>query len=56
MIMELKREGKSVKEIARIFEVGPRMAQRAPNAVTARKSLLIAKGVEDICINPLIPP
>jgi DNA-binding transcriptional ArsR family regulator len=27
-MMELKREGKSVKEIARIFEVSPRTVQR----------------------------
>ncbi len=32
-MMELKREGKSVKEIARIFEVSPRTVQRWLKAV-----------------------
>jgi len=32
-MMELKREGKSVKELARIFEVSPRTVQRALKAV-----------------------
>ena len=32
-MMELKREGKSVKEIAHIFEVSPRTVQRWPKAI-----------------------
>jgi DNA-binding transcriptional ArsR family regulator len=30
---ELRQEGKSIKEIARIFEVSPRTVQRALNAI-----------------------
>jgi len=37
-MMELKREGKSVKEIARIFEVSPRTVQRWLKAVGIQKS------------------
>jgi transposase len=35
-MMELKREGKSVKEIARIFEVSTRTVQRWLRAVTVQ--------------------
>jgi len=42
---ELKREGKSVKEIARIFEVSPRTVQRWLKAVTSQESKVGA--VED---------
>jgi DNA-binding transcriptional ArsR family regulator len=33
-MLELRREGKSIKEIARIFEVSPRTVQRWLKAVT----------------------
>jgi len=34
-MMELKREGKSIKEIARVFEVSPRTVQRWLKAMEA---------------------
>ena len=37
-MMELKREGKSIKEIARIFEVSPRTVQRALKLVREEAS------------------
>jgi len=37
-MMELKQEGKSVREIARIFEVSPRTVQRWLKAVTSQES------------------
>jgi DNA-binding transcriptional ArsR family regulator len=37
-MLELKREGKSVKEIARIFEVSPRTVQRWLKVVTNQES------------------
>jgi len=44
-MLELKREGKSVKEIARIFEVSPRTVQRWLKAVASQGSKVGA--VED---------
>jgi len=35
-MMELKQEGKSIKEIARIFEVSPRTVQRALKVMKAK--------------------
>jgi transposase len=37
-MLELKQEGKSIKEIARIFEVSPRTVQRWLKAVAGRES------------------
>jgi transposase len=37
-MLELKREGKSIKEIARIFEVSPRTVQRWLKAVGIQNS------------------
>jgi transposase len=37
-MLELKRGGKSVKEIARIFEVSPRTVQRWLKVVTNQES------------------
>ena len=37
-MMELKREGKSIREIARIFEVSPRTVQRWLKTVTSQES------------------
>jgi transposase len=37
-MMDLKPEGKSIKEVARMFEVGPRRVQRSLNAVTSQES------------------
>jgi transposase len=37
-MVELKKEGKSIKEIARIFEVSPRTVQRWLKAVAGRES------------------
>jgi len=37
-MMELRREGKSVREIARIFEVSPRTVQRWLKTVTSQES------------------
>jgi hypothetical protein len=37
-MLELKRDGKSVREIARIFEVNPRTVQRWLKAVTSAES------------------
>ena len=42
-MMELKQEGKSVKEIARIFEVSPRTVQRWLKAVEAASPPVIAR-------------
>ena len=42
-MMELKREGKSIKEIARIFKVSPRTVQRWLKAVTSQESNLPLK-------------
>ena len=44
---ELKREGKSVKEIARIFEVSPRTVQRWLKVVEAASPSVIARSVSD---------
>jgi DNA-binding transcriptional ArsR family regulator len=41
-MMELRREGKSIKEIARIFEVSPRTVQRWLKAVEAAPPSVIA--------------
>jgi len=37
-MLELKREGKSIKEIARIFEVSPRTVQRWIKAIANQGS------------------
>ena len=37
-MLKLKHEGKSVREIARIFEVSPRTVQRWLKAVTGQES------------------
>jgi DNA-binding transcriptional ArsR family regulator len=37
-MLELKREGKSIEEIARIFDVSPRTVQRWLKAITNEKS------------------
>ena len=42
-MMELKREAKSVTEIARIFEVSPRTVQRWMNVVTVQESKVGAR-------------
>ena len=42
-MMELKREGKSVTEIARIFEVSPRTVQRWLKVVTGQESKVGAR-------------
>ena len=42
-MMELKREGKSVKEIARIFEVSPRTVQRWLKVMEAASSSVVAR-------------
>jgi transposase-like protein len=42
-MLELEREGKSVKEIARIFEVSPRTVQRWLKAVAAASQNLKVK-------------
>ena len=44
---ELKREGKSVQEIARIFEVSPRTVQRWLKAVEAGSSSVIATSLDE---------
>ena len=43
---ELKREGKSVKEIARIFEVSPRTVQRWLKAIEADRETAFKSGKE----------
>ena len=43
---ELKREGKSVKEIARIFEVSPRTVQRWLKAIEVSQELAVRTGKE----------
>jgi DNA-binding transcriptional ArsR family regulator len=42
-MLELKREGKSVKEIARIFEVSPRTVHRWLKAMEAAPPSVIAR-------------
>ena len=42
-MMELKREGKSIKEIARIFEVSPRTVQRWLKVVEATSPSVLAR-------------
>ena len=48
---ELRREGKSVKEIARIFEVSPRTVQRWLKAMEAASPSVIARSVSDEAIS-----
>jgi len=42
-MMELRRDGKSIKEIARIFEVSPRTVQRWLKTVEAASPSVIAR-------------
>ena len=49
-MLELKREGKSINEIARIFEVSPRTVQRWLKAVEPACSPVIARSVGDEAI------
>jgi DNA-binding transcriptional ArsR family regulator len=44
-MLELKREGKSVKEIARIFEVSPRTVQRWLKAVEVAQPSVIERSL-----------
>jgi DNA-binding transcriptional ArsR family regulator len=50
-MLELKKEGKSVKEIARIFEVSPRTVQRWMKAVEEAPPSVIARSVSDEAIS-----
>ena len=50
-MLELRREGKSVKEIARIFEVSPRTVQRWLKTVEATSPSVIARSVSDEAIS-----
>jgi DNA-binding transcriptional ArsR family regulator len=45
-MMELRREGKSVKEIARIFEVSPRTVQRWLKVMGATQDSAVKAGKE----------
>jgi len=57
-MMELKREGESVKEIARIFEVRPRTVQRWLKAVTSQEwnpPLKDKRGQGSYGVTPLNP-
>jgi len=46
-MLELKQEGTSVKEIARIFEVSPRTVQRWLKAVEPASPSVVARSVSD---------
>jgi transposase len=50
-MLELKQEGKSVKEIARIFEVSPRTVQRWLKAMEAAAPSVVARSVSDEAIS-----
>ena len=50
-MLELKQEGKSVKEIARIFEVSPRTVQRWLKVAEETPSPVIARSVSDEAIS-----
>jgi DNA-binding transcriptional ArsR family regulator len=47
-MLELKREGKSVREIARIFEVSPRTVQRWLKAVEAASPCPVERGRDSL--------
>jgi DNA-binding transcriptional ArsR family regulator len=48
-MLELKREGKSIEEIARIFEVSPRTVQRWLKAVTNQQSKVKNQNDKEKC-------
>jgi DNA-binding transcriptional ArsR family regulator len=50
-MLELKQEGKSVKEIARIFEVSPRTVQRWLKVIEPASLSVIARSVSDEAIS-----
>jgi lambda repressor-like predicted transcriptional regulator len=50
-MLELKREGKSLKEIARIFGVSPRTVQRWLKVAEPTSSAVIARSVSDEAIS-----
>jgi DNA-binding transcriptional ArsR family regulator len=50
-MLELRQEGKSIKEIARIFEVSPRTVQRWLKAVKEALPPVIARSASDEAIS-----
>jgi transposase len=50
-MMELKKEGKSIREIARIFEVSPRTVQRWLKMAKPASSPVIARSISDEAIS-----
>jgi transposase-like protein len=50
-MLELKQEGKSVKEIGRIFDVSPRTVQRWLKAVEPASPSVVARSVSDEAIS-----
>jgi len=50
-MLELKQEGKSLREIARIFEVSPRTVQRWLKVIESASRSVVARSVSDEAIS-----